>query len=159
MSLEKYRQKRDFKKTSEPKGKIAKKNKDRFVIQEHWASHHHFDFRLEMDGVLKSWAVPKGLPEKAGIKHLAVQTEDHPVQYINFQGKIPEGQYGAGEVKIFDKGKYKLIEKTKNKIIFELEGEKIKGQYELVKFFSSKFKKQNQWLVFKSQNLKKSLEK
>ena len=152
MELGSYQQKRDFKKTPEPKGKITEKDKDRFVVQEHWASHHHFDFRLEMDGVLKSWAVPKGIPEKAGIKHLAVQTEDHPVQYINFQGKIPEGQYGAGEVKIFDKGKYKLIEKTKNKIVFELEGKKVGGKYELVRFFSSKFKKQNQWLIFKVQD-------
>lgn len=149
MGLESYQQKRDFKKTTEPKGRVIIDNKDRFVIQEHWASHHHFDFRLEMEGVLKSWAVPKGLPKKVGIKHLAVQTEDHPIQYINFQGKIPEGQYGAGEVKIFDKGKYKLIEKTSNKIIFELDGKKIKGKYELVRFFPSKSKKQNQWLMFR----------
>ena len=144
MSLEEYWKKRKFDKTPEPKGKISKTEKNRFVVQEHWASHHHFDFRLEMDGVLKSWAVPKGVPDKTGIKHLAVAVEDHPVDYINFEGKIPEGCYGAGIVKIFDKGNYKLIEKTNNEIKFKLEGSKLKGDYILVKF-----KEPNQWLLFK----------
>ena len=115
------------------------------MVQEHWASHHHFDFRLEMDGVLKSWAVPKGVPEEKGKKVLAIQTEDHPVSYINFEGEIPEGCYGAGIVKIFDKGKYELIERAENKIVFELKGKKLKGKYVLLKF-----KKPNQWLLFKS---------
>lgn len=84
MTLKKYQAKRKFAKTPEPRGKIAETGKNRFVVQEHWASHHHFDFRLEMEGVLKSWAVPKGLPEKKGIKRLAIQVEDHPVDYINF---------------------------------------------------------------------------
>lgn len=146
MSLEKYWQKRDFKKTKEPKGKISKISKNRFVIQEHWATHHHFDLRLEMDGVLKSWAVPKGLPEKARIKRLAVQVEDHPVNYLNFEGEIPEGCYGAGIVKIFDKGKYELIEKREDRLIFKLNGKKVKGKYTLIKMKGQK----NQWLIFKT---------
>ena len=145
MSLEKYWEKRDFDKTPEPKGRVLKTSKNRFVVQEHWASHHHFDFRLEMDGVLKSWAVPKGVPEEKGKKVLAIQTEDHPVSYINFEGEIPKGCYGAGIVKIFDKGKYELIERAENKIIFELKGKKLKGKYVLLKF-----KKPNQWLLFKT---------
>ncbi len=144
-SLKRYWGKRKFKKTFEPKGKVLKTKKQRFVVQEHWASHHHFDFRLEMEGVLKSWAVPKGVPEKAGVKRLAVQTEDHPIDYINFEGKIPEGLYGAGTVKTFDKGKHELIEKDKNRIIFKLKGKKLKGIYNLIKF-----KKPNQWLLFKT---------
>jgi len=146
MSLEKYWQKRKFEKTSEPKGKILKAEKNRFVVQEHWATHHHFDLRLELEGVLKSWAVPKGVPEKKGIKRLAIQTEDHPVDYIDFEGEIPKGLYGAGTVKIFDKGKYELIEKTENRIVFILKGKKLKGNYNLVKMKGQK----NQWLLFKT---------
>jgi len=145
VTLEKYFEKRNFQKTPEPKGKILRVSKNRFVVQEHWASHHHFDFRLEMNGVLKSWAVPKGIPERKGIKRLAIQTEDHPVSYINFEGEIPEGNYGAGTVKIFDKGNYRLIEKSKEKIIFELQGKKIKGTYSLIKIKKGK----NQWLLVK----------
>ena len=145
MSLKKYWRKRKFDKTPEPKGRVLKTSKNRFVVQEHWASHHHFDFRLEMDGVLKSWAVPKGVPEKKGKRVLAIQTEDHPVSYLNFEGEIPEGCYGAGIVKIFDKGRYELIERTENKIVFEFKGKKLKGKYILLKF-----KKPNQWLLFKT---------
>ena len=156
MTLKKYQVKRKFDKTPEPQGKIVKNGKNRFVVQEHWASHHHFDFRLEMPSsakategkegyVLKSWAVPKGLPEKKGIKRLAVQVEDHPVDYINFEGEIPKGLYGAGKVKIYDKGKYKLIDKTKDKISFTLEGKKFKGKYHLIKTKLGK----NQWLLIR----------
>ncbi len=144
MSLEKYWRKRKFGKTLEPKGKILKTEKNRFVVQEHWATHHHFDLRLEIEGVLKSWAVPKGVPEKKGTQRLAIQTEDHPVNYISFEGKIPAGCYGAGTVKIFDKGNYELIEKTKDRMVFILKGKKLKGNYNLIKF-----KKPNQWLLFK----------
>jgi len=146
MTLEKYWQKRKFKKTPERRGKVLKTRKYRFVVQEHWATHHHFDFRLEMEGVLKSWAVPKGVPEKIGIKRLAVQTEDHPISYASFKGVIPRGCYGAGTVKIYDRGKYELIEKTKDRIIFTLKGKKIKGIYNLIKFKGRK----NQWLLFKT---------
>lgn len=144
MTLKKYQTKRKFKITPEPKGKVEKTGKNRFVIHEHWASHHHFDFRLEMAGVLKSWAVPKGLPEEIGVKRLAVQVEDHPVDYINFQGVIPAGQYGSGEVEIYDKGKYKLIEQDKNKIIFGLKGKKIKGPHALIRMKNTK-----NWLIYK----------
>jgi len=145
MGLKEYWKKRKFKKTPEPKGKVVKVSKSRFVVQEHWATHHHFDFRLEMEGVLKSWAVPKGLPERKGIKRLAVQVEDHPLDYINFQGKIPEGLYGAGTVKIFDKGNYELIDKTRDRISFKLKGKKLKGEYHLIKT-----KGKNRWLLIKT---------
>ena len=117
----------------------------RFVIQEHKARHLHWDFRLELDRVLKSWAIPKKPPEKYGVKRLAVQVEDHALDYIDFEGEIPEG-YGKGTVKIWDKGTYKLIEKTQNKLEFELKGKKLKGTYELVKFAKSGPKN---WLFFK----------
>ena len=156
MSLEKYWQKRKFKKTSEPKGKILKTGKNRFVVQEHWATHHHFDLRLEMlssakasegkEVVLKSWAVPKGVPEKLGVRHLAISVENHPISYLNFSGIIPRGCYGAGRVEIFDKGNYKLIEKTGNRILFTLKGKKLKGNYNLIKLKGRK----NQWLLFKT---------
>ena len=148
MSLRIYQKKRDFTKSPEPKGEEEKVSQNRFVIQEHWASHHHFDFRLEMDGVLKSWAIPKGIPLQKGIKRLAIQTEDHPVDYINFQGKIPKGLYGAGTVKIFDKGHYKLVEKRPRELTFDLSGKKIKGQYSLILF--RKERRGNQWLILKN---------
>jgi len=116
-----------------------------FVIQEHWASHHHFDFRLEMDGVLKSWAVPKEIPTEEGIKRLAIQVEDHPLEYANFEGEIPEGQYGAGKVKIWDKGEYEIIERKEDKIKFRLKGIKLNGIYQLIKYKG----RENQWLLMK----------
>jgi len=144
MPLSKYQNKRKFEKTPEPKGKVEKADKNRFVIQEHWASHHHFDFRLEQNGVLKSWAVPKGLAEEISVKRLAVQVEDHPIDYINFHGTIPPGQYGSGKVEIYDKGKYKITEQDKNKIIFELKGKKIKGSHVLIRMKNTK-----NWLIWK----------
>ena len=142
--LKKYWQKRKFKITPEPKGRVYKRSRSRFVVQEHLASHWHHDFRLEMEGVLKSWAVPKGVPEDVGVKRLAIQTEDHPVEYLNFEGKIPEGQYGAGIVKIWDKGKFRLLEKTKKTLKFELFGKRLRGEYNLIRF------KNNSWLIFRS---------
>lgn len=145
-SLEKYWQKRKFEKTPEPKGKVEKTGKNRFVVHDHYAEKagHHHDLRLEMEGVLKSWVVPKGVPEKIGAKRLAVAVEGHPIEYVDFEGEIPKGYYGAGIVKIFDKGKYELIEKIEKKIVFELKGKKLKGNYSLIKF-----KKPNQWILFK----------
>jgi len=151
--FKKYRQKRDFKKTSEPKGKKTKKKSKKliFVVQEHQASHLHWDFRLEMDGVLKSWAVPKGVPQKPGIKRLAVQTEDHPLKYADFQGEIPQGEYGAGQVIIWDKGSYKLLNKEKDLIDFTLKGKKLRGNYLL---FQPQSFKANNWLIFKKNDKK-----
>jgi len=115
-----------------------------FVIQKHAARRLHYDLRLEMDGVLKSWAVPKEPPKTAGVKRLAVQVEDHPIEYADFEGIIPEGYYGAGKVEIWDKGSYILKERTDDKIIFELNGEKLRGTYVLLRF-----KGDRNWLFFK----------
>lgn len=125
-SLKRYQQKRKFTQMPEPRGKVRKIGLGRFVVHEHWATRHHFDFRLELGGVLKSWAVPKGIPQKSAIKRLAVQVEDHPVDYVNFQGIIPEGNYGAGKVKIWDKGKFMLLERRGGAIKFILSGKKCK---------------------------------
>lgn len=147
MNLKEYQRKRQFDKTPEPKGKIKKTGFSRFVVHRHQARQLHYDFRLELDGVLKSWAVPKGMPEEAGIKRLAVQVEDHPVDYIDFKGKIPENQYGAGEVEIFDNGTFNLIKRNKNEIEIELLGKRLKGQYVLIR--TKLGGKDKNWLIFK----------
>ena len=119
-----------------------------FVVHEHHATHLHWDLRLELGGVLKSWAIPKQPPRTKDIKRLAIQVEDHLKSYANFEGEIPEGQYGAGKVKIWDKGKFHLIDKKPNKMVFKLEGLKLKGEYVLVKTkYGSKPEKA--WLFFK----------
>jgi len=115
----------------------------RFVIQKHQATHLHYDFRLEMDGVLKSWAVPKEPPTQSGIRRLAMQVEDHALDYISFEGTIPKGEYGAGTVEIWDKGTYALKSRTGKIIEFTLDGSKLKGDYALVNF------KENSWLLIK----------
>jgi bifunctional non-homologous end joining protein LigD len=120
--------------------------KGRFVVQEHDASHLHWDFRLEMDGVLKSWAVPKKPPTRPGLRRLAVQVEDHPLDYISFEGTIPEGEYGAGTVEIWDAGYFTLESRKPNKLVFELVGGKMKGRYTLVHFTE----KPENWLLFKT---------
>ena len=132
MGLEEYRKKRKFYITSEPAGEVNSGEGNRFVVQRHQASHLHYDFRLEIDGVLKSWAVPKGVPEAPGIRRLAVQTEDHPVDYIDFAGTIPEGEYGAGTVEIWDKGTFRLDKETAAQLEFTLEGERLSGAYVLI---------------------------
>ncbi|MCM8832001.1 MAG: ATP-dependent DNA ligase [Candidatus Omnitrophica bacterium] len=119
-----------------------------FVIQKHHASHLHYDLRLERERVLKSWAIPKIPPTKSGIKRLAVEVEDHPLDYANFEGNIPKGLYGAGEVKIWDKGYYVPIKFTEREIIFELKGEKLRGTYCLIRFKAENLKNKN-WLFFK----------
>ena len=145
MTLEKYKEKRDFKKTPEPSGdKETKSNKSIYLIHEHHATHLHWDLRLEMDGVLKSWAVPKEPSINPSIKRLAVLVEDHPLDYAKFEGVIPEGQYGAGTVKIWDKGTFELLEKTDKGLVIKINGNKLKGTFVLFKF-----KPPNNWLFFK----------
>lgn len=119
-----------------------------FVIQKHHARHLHYDLRLEIGGVLKSWAVPKEPPVKPGIKRLAVQVEDHPLDYADFEGIIPEGHYGAGRVEIWDKGTYRLLERSDTKIVFELHGKRLQGKYALIKLRPGKDPKN--WLFFKT---------
>jgi DNA ligase D-like protein (predicted 3'-phosphoesterase) len=131
-SLKEYGEKRSFSETPEPAPKVDETGLSRFVVQEHNASHLHWDFRLEMDGVLKSWAVPKGVPESPGVRRLAVQTEDHPVSYIGFEGTIAPGQYGAGTVKIWDKGTFTLEKRSEKEYLFALRGERLSGDYALV---------------------------
>lgn len=146
MSLEKYQTKRKFAVTPEPKGVVKKKSLSRFVVQKHRARNLHYDFRLEHEGVLKSWAVPKGVPEVVGIKRLAVAVEDHPVDYINFSGVIPVGEYGAGTVTIYDKGKWQALEGNlaRGSLKFSLAGKKLKGEYILVRL-----KDKKNWLIYK----------
>ncbi len=121
----------------------------RFVVQEHNATNLHWDFRLEMDGVLKSWAVPKEPPMRSGLRRLAVQVEDHQLDYIDFEGTIPEGEYGAGTVNIWDRGTYTLESRKPDKIVFELHGEKMKGRYVLLHFTE----KPENWLIFKTKTM------
>src|SRR3989344_389097 len=148
MKLSAYKKKRDFHKTPEPKAKIKSTKNKLFVIQRHDARRLHFDVRLELGGVLKSLAVPKGLP-LGKEKRMAVQTEDHPLDYANFQGKIPEGQYGAGDVLIWDKGTYSYLQKDnktlqqaidKGHFVLKFHGNTIKDKYAFTKT------KQN-WIV------------
>jgi len=130
--LEEYLKKRNLPKSGEPAGEVHDTGQKRFVVHEHHARNLHYDLRLEMNGVLRSWAVPKGPSLETGERRLAVQVEDHPVGYIDFQGAIPQGEYGAGTVNIWDKGNYD----TKNIIEDELEvifhGEKLQGYYAIV---------------------------
>ncbi|KON29857.1 hypothetical protein AC482_05395 [miscellaneous Crenarchaeota group-15 archaeon DG-45] len=120
----------------------------RFVVQEHHATRLHWDFRLEMDGVLRSWAVPKEPPTRAGVRRLAVQVEDHQLDYIDFEGVIPEGEYGAGTVEIWDRGTYSLESRKPDKLVFEISGQKMKGRYVLLNFTD----KPENWLLFKTKD-------
>src|SRR5262245_26013512 len=122
MSLKEYSRKRNFTRTREPKPKRVAVDRHRFVIQKHAASHLHYDFRLEVGGALKSWAVPKGVPYQKGEKRLAMEVEDHPVSYINFEGTIPKGQYGGGTVMVWDKGTFIALSESPEK---ELAGGKL----------------------------------
>ena len=163
MSLSRYMKKRDFKKTREPpasrpplpeaadghskaaQGKAGKKLI--FVVQKHAASHLHYDFRLESGGVLKSWAVPKGPTLNPRDKHLAVQVEDHPYEYKDFEGTIPEGEYGAGNVIVWDRGTYELLSSKGDALTFILHGKKLKGEFSLVRFRPPK-----NWLLIKKKD-------
>ncbi len=143
--LEEYRKKRKFDKTPEPKGGQILGDTGIFVVHKHAARRLHYDLRLEMQGVLRSWAVPKEPPLEAGVKRLAVQVEDHPLEYAHFEGEIPEGMYGAGKVEIWDRGNYNPVEIQKDKIVIELRGRKLKGKYVLVRFKGD----EKNWLFFK----------
>ncbi|MGK6343953.1 DNA polymerase ligase N-terminal domain-containing protein [Chryseobacterium sp. DT-3] len=161
MALKDYNEKRKFDKTSEPKGK-TKKSKDKliFVVQRHAASRLHYDFRLEMEGVLKSWAVPKGPSLDPRDKRLAMEVEDHPYDYKDFEGNIPEGNYGAGQVEVWDSGTYEPLDDTSKlsdekellkelkagSIKFILHGKKLKGEFALVKMKNAE---NNAWLLIK----------
>jgi len=161
MALTLYNKKRNFKETSEPSGKLKKSaSKLEFVVQRHKASRLHYDFRLEMDGVLKSWAVPKGPSLNPKDKRLAMMVEDHPYDYKNFKGVIPEGNYGAGIVEIWDNGMYADIGNSSKEaaekklksglkagnLKFRLFGKKLKGEFALVKLNGTE---DNSWLLIK----------
>src|SRR6266704_371212 len=158
MGLDEYTRKRDFKKTAEPAGKpLPKKVKgaSHFAIQKHAARRLHYDFRLEMEGVLKSWALPKGLPWNRGEKHLAVEVEDHPIEYEDFEGVIPEGQYGGGTVMVWDRGTYyvygeqPLKSLREGKLHLVLDGKKARGEWTLVRI-RGRDNEKNQWLILKT---------
>ena len=144
--LAQYRRKRDFAVTAEPVGEVIKGKEGIFVVQEHHARRLHYDLRLEKDGVLKSWAVPKGIPESHDQKRLAVQTEDHPIEYADFAGTIPKGQYGAGTVTIWDKGDFQPKVWDENMVEFTLNGKKLVGRYILVRL---KKAGEKSWLLLK----------
>ena len=158
MALDQYNKKRRFSDTPEPEGKLERGEQHRFVVQKHRASHLHYDFRLEMDGVLKSWAVPKGPSLDPGDKRLAMQVEDHPVSYFHFEGKIPEGNYGAGTVMVWDTGTWEPLGDehamlNKGDLKFQLNGEKLKGEFVLAKMRSSRpGSKGTEWLLIKKKD-------
>src|SRR4051812_27565889 len=130
--LDEYKAKRDFQATPEPAGEPAPaEDQLRFVVQEHHATALHWDLRLERDGVLVSWAVPKGIPPDPRTNHLAVHTEDHPIEYLDFHGTIPQGSYGAGTMKVWDRGTYEIGKWTDREVIVTFDGERTKGKYVL----------------------------
>lgn len=130
--LDQYRQKRDFDVTPEPApADIAESPGNRFVVQEHHARRLHWDFRLEHDGVLASWAIPKGVPADPAVNHLAVQTEDHPLSYVDFEGEIPKGNYGAGVVTVWDSGTYECEKFRPGEVMVVLHGQRVEGRYVL----------------------------
>ncbi len=151
MGLKEYHSKRNFSRTPEPNGGERPRLTRRglvYVIQKHQASHLHYDLRLEEDGVLKSWAIPKEPPSVAGVRRLAVQTEDHPLGYEEFEGVIPEGEYGAGVVEIWDKGTYFPLESAADRKVVEIKGEKLRGTFALIKIKTKDGSNKN-WLFFK----------
>ena len=152
MGLEEYKRKRRFQETPEPEGEVQKARGNSFVIQKHRATRLHYDFRLEMDGVLRSWAIPKGPTFDPAEKRLAVETEDHPLDYGGFEGVIPKGNYGAGNVIIWDSGTYEMVDPAtpeqgwkKGKLHFVLKGKKLQGEWVLVRGS----REPKQWIFFK----------
>jgi bifunctional non-homologous end joining protein LigD len=159
MALEEYKRKRDFKQTPEPRPKVDKGEQRRFVVQKHRATRLHYDFRLEMQGVLKSWAVPKGPSLDPADKRLAMQVEDHPVSYFDFEGTIPAGNYGAGTVMVWDVGAWEPQGNAaemlaKGDLKFRLDGEKLKGDFALVHMKSRRpGSKGTEWLLIKHRDV------
>ncbi|MDX3983660.1 MAG: DNA ligase D [Achromobacter sp.] len=157
-SLKTYRQKRNFQVTSEPmEGGQANEEARAFVIQKHWASRLHYDFRLELDGAMKSWAVPKGPCFDPSVKRMAVQVEDHPIAYNQFEGQIPEGQYGAGKVIIWDEGVWAPVGDARKgyregHLKFDLQGKKMQGRWALVRMKGKESDKQPPWLLIKDRD-------
>ncbi|HYC70440.1 MAG TPA: DNA polymerase ligase N-terminal domain-containing protein, partial [Opitutaceae bacterium] len=153
-SLERYAEKRDFTRTAEPAPVVPRRSRQgsarRFVIQKHAASHLHYDFRLEMGDTLKSWAVPKGLPYELGVKRSAFQVEDHPIDYLDFEGTIPAGQYGGGTVMVWDIGTYEILGGNvyAGDLKLWLNGKKLKGEWHIFRIRSEEAKPV--WLVAKS---------
>ena len=166
-ALETYEAKRDFRKTREPKpgarGRSRQGSRRRFVIQKHAASHLHYDFRLEMHDVLKSWSVPKGPPFKKDERRLAMPTEDHPIEYLDFEGIIPKGQYGGGTVMVWDIGTYEVIEGNyyKGMLRVYLNGEKLKGEWTLQRFTDGKNERdsRDKWHLIKTDHNTRSVSK
>lgn len=157
MALDVYRRKRDFAATPEPKGKVARKSGASFVIQKHAARRLHYDFRLELDGVLVSWAVTRGPSLVAGEKRLAIHVEDHPLEYGKFEGTIPKGEYGGGTVILWDRGRWKPLKDPrkgleKGHLEFELMGAKLRGRWHLVRLSKRKGEKQEAWLLIKGED-------
>src|SRR5438046_3586623 len=155
MALEEYKRKRRFEDTPEPPPKVEKAKGNRFVVQKHRATRLHYDFRLEMEGVLKSWAVPKGPSLDPADKRLAMMVEDHPVSYFHFEGIIPPGNYGAGTVMVWDTGTWEPLGNAgemiaKGDLKFRLDGEKLKGDFVLARMRSRRpGSKGNEWLLIK----------
>jgi bifunctional non-homologous end joining protein LigD len=153
-----YRAKRTFEKTPEPRGEKARNRSAQlhFVVQKHAASHLHYDFRLELDGVLKSWAVPKGIPTERGEKRLAMRVEDHPLDYADFEGIIPAGNYGAGTVMVWDRGTYETLDRDprqaleRGKIELRLHGKKLKSDWTLVRMRGREEEHKEPWLLIKT---------
>lgn len=143
--LEAYRSKRDFSKTAEPDVDVVEGEGNRFVVQRHHATQLHYDLRLERDGVLKSWAVPKGLPPRPGVKRLAVETEDHPLEYLTFEGKIPKEEYGGGTMWVYALGNYEILKEKDNSLHFRLESSALSGRYYMYQT------EKDQWLLEKEE--------
>src|SRR6266699_2459933 len=155
--LRTYREKRDFRRTAEPEPRVKPGIGWQFVVQKHAARRLHYDLRLELDGVLKSWAVTRGPSLVPGEKRLAVQTEDHPMDYLEFEGNIPKGEYGGGSVIVWDRGRWTPEGDPhqglkKGHLTFSLDGERLKGRWHLVRMRPRPGEKKQQWLLFKARD-------
>src|SRR5262245_36369280 len=156
-SLRDYHRKRDFTRTEEPRGKLKRSRGDLFVVHKHAARRLHYDLRLELDGVLKSWAVTRGPSLSPGDKRLAVRTEDHPLEYGEFEGRIPEGEYGAGSVIVWDRGRWSTEgdpheQLAKGHLVIDLRGRKLKGRWHLVHMKDRDQRGREKWPLIKAQD-------